>query len=84
MESGIWDSLGDWRGVCRHTAGKVVNIAFNLLARNLGGKSLELFYTPGIFIVLIIFFSTLVGLLTGVFPSYRASKLNPLDALRYK
>ncbi len=85
MESGIMGFLGGLGGVfVGYTAGKVVNIAFNLLARNLGGKSLELFYTPGIFIVLIIFFSTLVGLLTGVFPSYRASKLNPLDALRYK
>ena len=85
MESSIMGFLGGVGGVAvGYGAGLVVNLGFNLLAKNLGGKPLELFYTPGIFIGFIIFFSTIVGFLTGVFPSYRASKLNPLDALRYK
>jgi len=29
-------------------------------------------------------FSTVIGFLTGVYPSIRAARLNPLDALRYK
>ncbi len=85
MESGIMGFLGGLGGVLvGYLAGLLVNLAFNLLARNLGGQSLNLFYTPSAFIFFIIFFSTLVGLLTGIFPSIRASKLNPLDALRYK
>ncbi|MDD5527957.1 MAG: ABC transporter permease [Patescibacteria group bacterium] len=85
MESGIMGFLGGFGGVAvGYFAGVVVNFGFNILARNLGGKALALFYTPSIFIFFIIFFSTIVGLLTGIFPSYRASKLNPLDALRYK
>lgn len=85
MESGIMGFLGGLGGVLVGLgAGVLVNFGFNLLAQNLGGKALQLFYTPSVFIFFIIFFSTIVGLLTGVFPSYRASKLNPLDALRYK
>jgi putative ABC transport system permease protein len=85
MESSIMGFLGGLGGVAvGYGAGLIVNLGFNLLAKNLGGKPLELFYTPSIFIIFIIVFSTIVGFLTGVFPSFRASKLNPLDALRYK
>lgn len=62
----------------------IFNLLLNLLAKTLGGASLSLFYTPLWFIVLIIAFSTIVGFLTGVYPAIRASRLNALDALRYK
>ncbi len=85
MEAGIMGFLGGVGGVIvGYLAGSIVNLGFNFLANNLGGKALSLFYTPPIFIFFIILFSTIVGFLTGVFPSIRAAKLNPLDALRYK
>lgn len=62
----------------------MVNAAFNVMASRLGGQSMNIFYTPMWFIIFIISFSTLIGFLTGVYPATRASKLNPLMALRYK
>lgn len=64
--------------------GELVNIIIGVLARNFGGQSFDLFYTPSIFIIFIIVFSTIIGFLTGIYPARRAGKLNPLDALRYK
>jgi len=62
----------------------IFNLLLGLLAKTLGGVAMNIFYTPTWFILLIIGFSSIVGLLTGVWPAIRASKLNPLDALRYK
>jgi putative ABC transport system permease protein len=61
-----------------------VNMVFNVLAARLGGQSMNIFYTPIWFVLFIMGFSLLIGFLTGVYPSQRAAKLNPLVALRYK
>ncbi|MEI8103803.1 MAG: FtsX-like permease family protein [Candidatus Moraniibacteriota bacterium] len=62
----------------------LVNAAFNVMATRLDGQAMDIFYTPMWFIIFIISFSTMIGFLTGVYPARRASKLNPLMALRYK
>ncbi len=85
MESSIMGFLGGIGGIIvGWLAGFIINFSFNMLANNLGGKSMQLFYTPWNFVFLVVIFSGVVGFLTGVYPSWRASKLNPLDALRYK
>lgn len=61
-----------------------VGVIVNLLAFSLGGESVKIFYTPAWFVLLVIGFSLLIGLVTGIFPARRAAKLNPLDALRYE
>lgn len=63
---------------------RVVNSGFNILAKSLGGEPINIFYTPFWFIAFVLIFSTFIGLITGVYPASRASRLNPLDALRYK
>jgi putative ABC transport system permease protein len=63
--------------------GLTLNGLVNLAAASFGGKSMALFAFPIIFLLFIAAFSAFVGFLTGVFPAVRASKLSPLDAMRY-
>lgn len=63
---------------------RVANFGFNFLARNMGGQVSEIFYTPIWFVMFILVFSTIIGFITGIYPATRASRLNPLVALRYK
>lgn len=85
IESVLMGLLGGVFGIILgYLGGEVANFGINLLAKNFGGQSLSLFYVPAWFVGFILVFSTVIGFLTGVFPSMRASRLNPLDALRYK
>jgi len=85
MESVIMGFLGGIGGVgLGMLGGKVFNTVINILATRLGGQAVDLFYSPTWFSVLIIVFAAFVGLLTGIIPARRASKIDPLDALRYK
>ncbi len=65
-------------------AGKAVNFGINYLAGKLGGDPVDLFYTPMIFIVVVILLVFTVSIITGVYPARRAAKINALDALRYE
>ncbi len=85
FEAMIMGFLGGLGGVILgYLGGFLANIGINILANYFGGQTLDLFNSPSWFIILIILFSTIIGLLTGIFPAQRAAKINPLDALRYK
>ena len=64
--------------------GVLFNYLINLLAGAFGGEKIDMFYTPYWFVILIMSFSSVVGLLTGFYPARRAAKINALEALRYK
>jgi putative ABC transport system permease protein len=85
MESVIMGFLGGVSGVIiGFLCGKIFNFIINILAKNFGGQTLDLFYSPAWFVFFVLGFSVLTGFLTGLYPARRAAKLNPLDALRYK
>jgi putative ABC transport system permease protein len=85
MEATLMGFLGGCGGiVIGFLVGEIFNLGINILATNLGGQPVNLFYRPLWFVLTIVIFSTIVGFLTGVFPARKASKLNPLSALRYK
>ncbi|MCA9392216.1 ABC transporter permease [candidate division WWE3 bacterium] len=79
--SGIGGLLGIGFG---YLLGEGGNFMLNQLAQATGNDPVDIFYTPVVFMVIIFVFSLSVGFLTGLFPSQRAGKLNPLDALRYE
>lgn len=64
--------------------GTFFNFGVNTLAARFGGAPIALFAFPMDFSLVIVAISTLIGFLSGVFPSRRAAKLDPLAALRYK
>ena len=85
MESTIIGFLGGIIGIgVGILGGKFFNIGINILAKTLGGQAVDLFYYPTWFILFIILLSTIVGFVAGVWPAKKASKLNALEALRYK
>ncbi len=85
MESTLMGFLGALGGVTLgYTGGEIINILVNLVASRFGGASVDLFYSPLWFIATVIAFGAFVGFLTGIFPARSASRIDTLDALRYK
>lgn len=85
MESTVMGFFGGLGGILLgYLGGKGFNLLTNLIAQRFGGKSVTLFYSPWQFVIGIVIFAAIVGFLTGFVPARRASKIDPLDALRYK
>ncbi len=84
-ESILIGFLGGSLGIIIGFAGtEVFNFILNLIAVNFGGMKIDLFYIPLWFVLFIVVFSTVVGLITGFYPAKRAAALDTLEALRYK
>lgn len=66
-------------GVCR-----TLNNILITWAIKTNNKPIEIFYTPLEFMLIIIGVSLLISFLTGIYPSIRASRIDPLEALRYE
>ncbi len=84
-ESAIMGLLGGLGGVViGFVGGEIFNSLVNFIARRFGGESVDLFSVPLWFVGLIILFAGLVGIATGFIPARKASRIDPLEALRYK
>ena len=64
--------------------GELTNFGINYLAGRLGGEPVDMFYSPMIFLVIILLVVFFVSVITGVYPARRAAKISALDALRYE
>lgn len=64
--------------------GKLSSYLISIVAIAQGVGYLELTYVPPGLILFIIISSFIVGVVTGLYPSYRAKKISALNALRYE
>ncbi len=64
--------------------GKLISYVVSIIAISQGVGYLELTHIPLSLIVFIISCSFVVGVITGLYPAYRAKKISALNALRYE
>jgi putative ABC transport system permease protein len=65
--------------------GAAIGILFGVIAGNLIGALMSVeFFIPWLIIGIAILVCSVVGLLAGIYPAWKASKLDPIVALRYE
>ncbi len=64
--------------------GKALGAGLSLLAIFKGAGAIDVSYIPPSFIVAILIFSLVVGIVTGIYPARRATSISALNALRYE
>ena len=80
FEAGV---IGLFGGVVGATLGTLLAFSVGLIADQLGFGLLKITFNVGLFAFGLLF-AFIVGMISGILPAYRASKLNPVDALRYE
>jgi ABC-type antimicrobial peptide transport system permease subunit len=81
-------TIGIMGGVLGAAGGLGIGAAANAFITKLAAENqsdpVQIFYTPLSFISYMVIGAIVVGFITGLYPSYKAIKTNPLDALRYE
>ena len=80
FESGFLGFVG---GVVGVALGFILTSIAKTILNNLGWSFLSPTYSWSLFLGCILF-ATLTGAISGAFPAYRASRIRPVDALRYE
>ena len=84
-ESMIMGVMGGIGGlILGFLAGKITSAILSVFAVSKGYGVLDISFIPYPFVLLILGISLAVGLLTGIYPSRRATKISALNALRYE
>jgi putative ABC transport system permease protein len=74
-----------WESILISLLGAVAGILAGVLLGNLVAFALKTpFIIPWIWVIIGIAVCSLVGLLAGLYPAYKAAKLDPIVALRYE
>lgn len=65
-------------------AGKLLGVILSIFSIIKGVGWIDVSYIPPLFVVFVLVLSFLVGVVTGIYPAKRATKISALDALRYE
>jgi putative ABC transport system permease protein len=87
VESGMIGFLGGTMAsiICISFMWAIQSVIINNILPRLNVQGIDtIFVTPVWLVIITILFSTLVGIIAGLYPAIRASKLNPVNALRYE
>lgn len=77
----VGTSLGILSGML---IGNSINTFLIDLALRTGNKPVQIFYTPMIVIFITFITAAVVSFLTGIYPSFRATRIDPLESMRYE
>lgn len=84
-ESMVMGFFGGVTGiVLGYSAGKLLGVGLSLLAVFKGVGWLDVAYLPIMFSIVVLTLSLFVGIITGIYPAKRATKISALNALRYE
>ncbi len=86
VESLLLSMLGGLFGIAgAYLLGMIVNFVLNRFAQSRGvTEAVSAFSFPPALLLLVVLLSGLLGLIVVYFPARRASRINPIDALRYE
>lgn len=65
-------------------AGKILSLILTIFALRSGAGIIDISYVPFALIMGVMALSLVVGLITGIYPAYRARHISALNALRYE
>jgi putative ABC transport system permease protein len=84
VEAGVIGFIGGVFGlVLGWLVTRVANAVANMYVAKQGGMHMEFFYIPTWLILGAMAFSILVSLAAGLYPAFRAARVNPVEALRH-